>query len=86
MNTPEVGRGEIDCEEAIRRLADFLDDEIDVLPRGEVEHHLDRCRSCFSRVEFEKGLRSRLRELRRAAIDPAFEERIHRLARSFADR
>lgn len=74
----------IDCEEALRRLAEYLDHELGELPRAEVEQHLETCRSCYSRAEFERELRSRLRELRQEPVDPAFADRICDLARSFA--
>jgi putative zinc finger protein len=44
----------IDCEEALRRLFDYIDTELAGEPQREMEHHLERCRSCFSRLEFEK--------------------------------
>ena len=44
----------IDCEEALRRLFEYLDAELHGEPQREMEQHLERCRSCFSRVEFEK--------------------------------
>lgn len=74
---------QIGCEEALRRLAEYLDRELAGVPEAEVEHHLDTCRSCFSRAEFERGLRSRLRELRASPVDTDFERRICDLARDF---
>jgi anti-sigma factor (TIGR02949 family) len=77
---PAPDRHAIDCEEALRRLAEYLDRELGDLSRAEVERHLDTCRSCYSRAEFERGLRARLRELRHEPVDPAFERRICELA------
>lgn len=73
----------IDCEEALRRLAEYLDHELDEVPETEVAHHLETCRSCYSRAEFESGLKSRLRELRQEPVPPSFEDRICNLARGF---
>jgi anti-sigma factor (TIGR02949 family) len=83
MKMPTVSTEPIGCEEALRRLAEYLDREIADVPRAEVEKHLDTCRSCYSRAEFERGLKERLRELREEAVDPAFESRICDLARGF---
>src|SRR5439155_24359279 len=44
----------IDCEEALRRLFEYLDAELHGELEREMAQHLERCRSCFSRVEFEK--------------------------------
>ncbi len=79
MPAPE--RRAIDCEEALRRLAEYLDHELGDLSQAEVEQHLEICRSCYSRAEFERALRARLRELDQEPVDPAFESRICELAR-----
>lgn len=73
----------IDCEEAIRRLAEYLDGELADREASEVERHLETCRSCWSRAEFERRLRARLADLRRDQVDPDFEGRIRSLLRRF---
>lgn len=73
----------IDCEEALRRLAEFLDHELDATPGAEVERHLEACRSCYSRAEFERRLKDRLLELRQLPVDAAFEARICELTDYF---
>jgi anti-sigma factor (TIGR02949 family) len=80
---PTSKHGTIDCEAALRRLAELLDGELDEAPRSAVEHHIDTCRSCYSRAEFERKLKSRLRELRDEPVDPAFENHIGEIARGF---
>ena len=70
----------IGCAEAVRRLAAYLDGELDADAEEEVDRHLERCRSCFSRAEFEKRLRARIREdLREESVPPEFESRVRRL-------
>lgn len=79
MNDPQ----KIDCEEAVRRLAAFLDHELDADESAEVKRHLDTCRSCFSRAEFERRLRERIREdLQDGEVPSDFEERMRGLIRS----
>lgn len=74
---------DIACEEAVRRLARYLDGELGGREEAEVERHLETCRSCWSRAEFERRLRSRLGELRGGEVDPEFEERIRGLLGGF---
>lgn len=75
-------RERIDCEEALRRLAAYLDRELEAGESAEVERHLERCRSCFSRAEFERRLKERIRrDLGLTAVPPAFEERMRSLLR-----
>lgn len=73
----------IDCEEAIRRLARYLDGELADREEAEVERHLETCRSCWSRAEFERRLRSQLADLRQEEVAPGFEERIRTLLAGF---
>lgn len=74
----------ISCEEALRLLVEHLDGELDGTRRQEVDKHLSRCRSCFSRAEFERRLKSQLGELRQQSVLPAFEERIRALMGRYA--
>lgn len=76
-------RHDIDCEQALRRLFDFLDHELADDERDAVERHLQTCRSCFSRADFERRLKDKLRELRDAEPAQTASERIKALVRSF---
>jgi anti-sigma factor (TIGR02949 family) len=73
----------IDCEEALRLLAAFLDDELPADTRAGVDLHLERCRSCFSRAEFERRLKAEIASLGREEVAPRFEEQIRRLLADF---
>jgi hypothetical protein len=73
----------ISCEEALRLLVEHLDGELDGAHRDDVERHLSLCRGCFSRAEFEKGLKSHLATLRQQPVQSAFEERIRALIGQF---
>lgn len=79
----EAGVRRVDCEAALRRLAEYLDGELAAGEAVEVDRHLETCRSCWSRAEFEGGLKAKLRELRDSPVDPAFEAKICELARGF---
>lgn len=74
---------DINCDEALKRLFAYLDRELDAHAHREMEQHLTRCRSCFSRTEFEKRLKERLRETGRETAAPEFAARIRRLLGNF---
>ena len=74
----------IDCEEALRRIFDYIDAELGVERRRELEQHLERCQSCFSRVEFEKRMKAHLAELAREPVDPSLERRVRAILDGFA--
>lgn len=76
-------RERIGCEEALRRLAAYLDRELEAMESAEVKRHLETCRSCYSRAEFERRLKERIRrDLRVTAVPPDCEDRVRSLLRA----
>jgi predicted anti-sigma-YlaC factor YlaD len=73
----------ITCEEALRFLAAYLDGELALGMSQDVETHLGRCRSCYSRSEFERRLKERVASLGRQEVTPEFARRIHQLLGRF---
>jgi anti-sigma factor (TIGR02949 family) len=73
----------IRCEEVIAHLLSYLDGEIDDAKRVQIDRHLDECRGCFSRAEFEKALRDKVRQAGDANPSPALQERIKALMEKF---
>jgi len=45
----------IECEEALESLFEYLDEEIDAPRRAAIEKHLEICRRCYPRVQFERA-------------------------------
>ena len=50
-----------DCPEALARLQEYLDGELDEAAIEDVSHHLAQCYPCGDRVEFERHLRAVVR-------------------------
>jgi anti-sigma factor (TIGR02949 family) len=73
----------IDCEEALRRLFEYLDAELHGESRREMEQHLERCKSCFSRVEFEKRLKTYIAAVGHEPVSPDLERRVLALLDTF---
>ena len=44
----------IPCEEASARLFEYLDGELDGISEEQVRSHLEVCKACYPRVQFEK--------------------------------
>lgn len=78
---------EIDsCEEALKVLAEYVDNELrdrapEVAPG--LERHLEVCRSCYSRAEFEKRLKARIAD-GSTAVPDALRDRMRTMIREFA--
>lgn len=73
----------IDCEEALRRLFDYLDAELRGESHREMEEHLRRCRTCFSRLEFERRLKAHLGDLANEPVSDDLQRRIRKALDSF---
>lgn len=71
------------CEEALRLLAAYIDGELTVVAQREVHKHLDACRSCYSRAEFERRLKAQLAALGAEPVRPELEDRVRTLIREF---
>jgi anti-sigma factor (TIGR02949 family) len=73
----------IDCEEALHRLLDFLNAELHGASLQELEQHLERCRSCFSRFEFEKRLKAHIAALGSEPVPADLQDRIRNVLDNF---
>ena len=74
---------DISCEQALERLQEFIDRELPETEYKNVERHLRRCRSCFSRKEFESQLRQRLSALSSDDVPAKLRDRIRDLIKRF---
>jgi anti-sigma factor (TIGR02949 family) len=73
----------IGCDEALKRLAEFIDCELPDSERDNVERHLRTCRGCYSRMEFESRLKQRLSELSGDDAPTKSRDRIRKLIQGF---
>jgi len=73
----------IDCEQALRQIFEYLDRELGEHERVAMQQHLHTCKSCFSRVEFERLLKGKVKDLREETPTPAVSARIKNLLKGF---
>ena len=74
---------EIDCEQALRQIFEYVDRELGETEREAMHRHLQTCKSCFSRMEFERRLKGKLGTLHEKEATPEVTERIKGLLKSF---
>lgn len=74
---------ELSCEEVIEQLFDWLDCRLDERREADIRHHVERCRECFSRAEFERRLRARLTEAGEARAPERLRKRVRNLLDEF---
>ena len=75
---------DIGCLRAIEAFYAYLDGELeDPAAIADFEHHLEHCRSCFSRIEFEKALNERMRKTAKHESPDALRKRVGKLMDKF---
>jgi mycothiol system anti-sigma-R factor len=67
------------CEKVLQEIWDYLDQEITPESCAEVKKHLDLCRSCFSRLEFQRHLREKMRDKTNHICPEKLKQRIQKL-------
>lgn len=78
-----VGIDPYSCEEAIKRLNDYLDHELSEAERLVVLKHLELCKPCLGRFTFEQTLVVSIRQkLTRLHAPDALRDKLHALLKS----
>lgn len=62
--------GMISCREALERLFEFLDGELDEIAAKQVEEHLRVCERCYPHLVFEQSFRTAVRRAFRGERAP----------------
>lgn len=73
----------IDCEQAIKQIFEFIDHELSDGEHALLEQHLRICKSCFSRVEFERMLKQKMGALAGEVPTAALSARVRKLLTGF---
>ena len=74
----------MNCQETLEKLWQYLDKELDSASRQQLQEHLEQCRQCFSKAEFEQRLRAMLRRSCCGEHAPReLRERLSRLLRLY---
>ena len=72
------------CATAISKLFEYLDEELDKKDVEAFDRHVELCRKCFDRFEFEKTLRERIKKSTKGAEpSDACKDRIKNILKKF---
>ncbi|MDH3620990.1 MAG: zf-HC2 domain-containing protein [Gammaproteobacteria bacterium] len=75
---------DIGCLRAIETFYAYLDGELeDSDSIAEFEHHLEHCRSCYSRIDMEKMLNQRIRKSAQHDSPEELRNRVAELMKKF---
>lgn len=73
----------LSCEQVLQGLWEYMDSEMGPTDVEHVKKHLDLCRSCFSRLEFEKRLREEMKKKTNHCCPEKVKARIKNLLELF---
>lgn len=73
----------ISCDDVLAHLVEFLNGEVDEKKKAEIDLHLETCRSCYSRADFERVLKKRLQDANTQDVPDRLKNRINRLLDDF---
>jgi hypothetical protein len=71
----------INCEQAVARFNDFMDNYLKGKTREELLKHFSECKHCMDRFEFEQLLKSKVHQIGNSD-DPTIKEKIGKLIAS----
>jgi len=67
----------VDCDAALESLFDFLDGELDGSIETQLKAHVERCKPCFERADFERRFLAAVQAARTEELCPkALRERV----------
>lgn len=73
-----------DCLQAFDYLYAYLNGELkDPEATAMIVHHLDHCRSCFSRAQIEREINERLKGSGKSRVPPSLKKRMKKLIDDF---
>ena len=80
LDTRNGGAPAISCEDALRRVHEFLDGELPGAPLEEIQAHFDACSRCYPHLRFERSFREAVRRAAsRDLAPPELRDRLFRL-------
>jgi len=74
---------QINCEQALKQILEYVDHELGEHEREAMAQHLHTCKSCFSRMEFERRLKEKVGALCDDEVPSQLGERVKGLLKSF---
>ena len=76
-------KNQINCDQALRQVFAYLDRELGERERAAMQEHMRACKGCFSRMEFERLLKGKVKALREDEATPRVSKRIRSLLKAF---
>jgi anti-sigma factor (TIGR02949 family) len=83
-NSDKLKNVDSDCLQAFDHLYAYINGELkDPKAVEMIEHHLDHCRSCFSRAQIEREINARLKTASTDGAPASLQDRLKKLIDNF---
>ncbi|MBT5245033.1 MAG: mycothiol system anti-sigma-R factor [Rhodospirillaceae bacterium] len=73
----------ISCEDVLAHLIEFLNGEVNAEKQAQIDAHLQTCRGCYSRADFERVLKKRIKNANSEAVPDSLKNKIDGLLKDF---
>lgn len=73
----------LDCQAVVDRLFDYIDEELTPENKLALKAHIDLCRQCFDRIEFEVVLREKVKKKTVVMCPEKVRQRIQSILEQF---
>ena len=71
----------ISCEEALERMFEYIDGVLTGKSHSELEQHIETCKGCLKKVEFQQKLKKRLLKIRPISASNQLMKRLNYILR-----
>jgi mycothiol system anti-sigma-R factor len=68
--------GGIDCNGVMAQLYDYIDEELDAETVGKIRKHLEKCKRCYPRYDFERAFLRFVSDRGRTSAPPELRRKI----------
>ncbi len=72
----------ISCEEALERMFEYIDGALAGKTHSEFEKHIETCRGCLGKVDFQLKLKKRLAGVRSTPVSKKLTGRLSNILKS----
>jgi anti-sigma factor (TIGR02949 family) len=67
----------ISCEEAMEIMFEYIDSALSGKSHSELEHHIETCRGCLKKLDFQLKLKKRLNRVRPVSVSKKLSKRLN---------
>jgi anti-sigma factor (TIGR02949 family) len=73
---------QISCDEALERMFEYIDGVLAGKPHSELEHHIETCRGCLKKLDFQLKLKKRLTRVKQTPVSRKLSARLNKILES----